>query len=54
MRLISRLFLSLALLTCLLPSGFAQPAKAAKPVKGEYIAYAGTYTRPDKSKGIYA
>ncbi|MCX6631851.1 MAG: lactonase family protein [Candidatus Solibacter sp.] len=51
MRLISRLFLSAAALACLLPSGFAQPAKAAK---GEYIAYVGTYTRPEKSKGIYA
>jgi 6-phosphogluconolactonase len=54
MRRISRLLLSLAALACLLPSGFAQPAKAAKPVKGEYIVYAGTYTRPNKSKGIYA
>ena len=51
MRLISKLFLSAAALACLLPSGFAQPAKAAK---GEYIAYIGTYTRPNKSKGIYA
>jgi 6-phosphogluconolactonase len=51
MRLISKLFLSAAALACLLPSGFAQPAKAAK---GEYIAYVGTYTRPNKSKGIYA
>ncbi len=54
MKLISRIFLSLAALACLLPSGFAQPAKAAKPVKGEYIAYVGTYTRPNKSQGIYA
>ena len=54
MRLISRLFVSLALLAGLPPSGLAQPAKAAKAVKGEYIAYAGTYTRPNKSKGIYA
>jgi 6-phosphogluconolactonase len=51
MRLISKLFLSTAALACLLPSGIAQPAKAAK---GEYIAYVGTYTRPNKSKGIYA
>ena len=51
MRLISKLFLSAAALACLLPSGFAQPAKAAK---GDYIAYVGTYTRPNKSKGIYA
>jgi 6-phosphogluconolactonase len=51
MRLISKLFLSAAALACLLPSAFAQPAKAAK---GEYIAYVGTYTRPNKSKGIYA
>jgi len=51
MRLITNLFLSAAALACMLPSGFAQPAKAAK---GEYIAYVGTYTRPNKSKGIYA
>ena len=51
MRLISRLFLSAAAFVCLLPNGVAQPAKAAK---GEYIAYVGTYTRPNKSKGIYA
>ena len=51
MKLISKLFLSTAALACLMPSGFAQPAKAAK---GEYIAYVGTYTRPNKSKGIYA
>jgi 6-phosphogluconolactonase len=54
MKLISRLILTLAALGWLLPSGLAQPAKAVKPVKGEYIAYAGTYTRSDKSKGIYA
>ena len=54
MKLISRLILTLAALGWLLPSGLAQPAKAVKPVKGEYIAYAGTYTRPNKSKGIYA
>jgi 6-phosphogluconolactonase len=51
MKLISRLILSLAALASLLPSGLAQPAKTAK---GEYIAYVGTYTRPGKSKGIYA
>lgn len=51
MKLIPKLFLSAAAFACLLPSGFAQPAKAAK---GEYIAYIGTYTRPNKSKGIYA
>jgi 6-phosphogluconolactonase len=51
MRLIAGLFLSLAALACLPPSGFAQPAKT---VKGEYIAYVGTYTRPNKSQGIYA
>jgi 6-phosphogluconolactonase len=34
-----------------LPHAAAQPAKSAK---GEYIAYVGTYTRPNKSKGIYA
>jgi 6-phosphogluconolactonase len=51
MRLIAGLILSLAALACLPPSGLAQPAKAAK---GEYIAYVGTYTRPNKSKGIYA
>jgi 6-phosphogluconolactonase len=54
MKLISRLILTLAALCWMLPSGFAQSAKATKPVKGEYIVYAGTYTRPDKSKGIYA
>jgi 6-phosphogluconolactonase len=54
MKVISRLILTLAALACLLPSGLAQPAKAVKPVKGEYIVYAGTYTRPNKSKGIYA
>jgi 6-phosphogluconolactonase len=54
MRLISRLFLSLALLAGLIPSGLAQPAKAVKPVKGDYIAYVGTYTGANKSKGIYA
>jgi 6-phosphogluconolactonase len=51
MKLISKFFLSAAALACILPSGIAQPAKAAK---GEYIAYIGTYTRPNKSKGIYA
>ena len=51
MRLITKLFLSAAAFACLLPSGIAQPAKNAK---GEYIAYVGTYTRPNKSKGIYA
>jgi 6-phosphogluconolactonase len=51
MRLIARVLFSAAALGCMLPSGFAQPAKAAK---GEYIAYVGTYTRPNKSKGIYA
>jgi 6-phosphogluconolactonase len=51
MRLISKLFLSTAALACMLPGGFAQPAKAAK---GEYIAYVGTYTRPNKGRGIYA
>jgi 6-phosphogluconolactonase len=51
MRRISKLFLSAAALACLMTSGLVQPAKAAK---GEYIAYVGTYTRPNKSKGIYA
>ncbi len=51
MRLISKRFLSTAALACLMTSGLVQPAKAAK---GEYIAYVGTYTRPNKSKGIYA
>jgi 6-phosphogluconolactonase len=51
MKLISKLFLSTAALACLMTSGLVQPAKAAK---GEYIAYIGTYTRPNKSKGIYA
>ena len=51
MKLISKLFLSAAGLACLLPGVIVQPAKAAK---GEYIAYVGTYTRPNKSKGIYA
>ena len=51
MKLISKLLLSTAALACLMTSGLVQPAKAAK---GEYIAYVGTYTRPNKSKGIYA
>jgi 6-phosphogluconolactonase len=51
MKLISKFFLSAAALACMLASGIAQPAKTAK---GEYIAYVGTYTRPNKSKGIYA
>ena len=42
MRLISKLFLSAAALACMLPSGFAQPAKTSKTAKGEYIAYIGT------------
>ena len=54
MKLNSRLCLSLAMLACLPLSGFAQPAKATKPVKGDYIAYVGTYTGPGKSQGIYA
>src|ERR1019366_1868076 len=54
MKLISRLSLSRAALASLLPSGLAQPVKAAKPVKGEYIAYVGTYTGANQSKGIYA
>ena len=51
MKLISRLLLSAAALSCLLLSELAQPAMAAK---GDSIAYVGTYTRPNKSKGIYA
>ena len=51
MRLISKLLLSTTALACLMTSGLVQPANAAK---GEYIAYVGTYTRPNKSKGIYA
>ena len=51
MKSISKLLLFAAALACLPPGGFAQPAKAAK---GEYIAYVGAYTRPNKSKGIYA
>ncbi len=54
MKRISRLILTLAALGWLLPSGLAQAVKAAKPAKGEYIVYAGTYTGPGKSKGIYA
>ena len=54
MKLMSTLSFSAAALACLLPSGIAQPVKAAKAAKGEYIAYVGTYTRPNKSKGIYA
>jgi 6-phosphogluconolactonase len=50
-RLISKALLAAAALATVLPGGLAQPAKAAK---GEYIAYVGTYTRPDKSRGIYA
>jgi 6-phosphogluconolactonase len=51
MRPISILLFSLAVFACILPSGVAQSAKSAK---GEYIAYVGSYTRPEKSKGIYA
>jgi 6-phosphogluconolactonase len=51
MKRISKLFLFAASFACLLPHAVAQPAKSAK---GEYIAYVGTYTRPNKSKGIYA
>jgi len=52
MRLTSKLFLTAAALACILPTGSAQ--NGTKPAKGEYIAYVGTYTRPNKSKGIYA
>jgi 6-phosphogluconolactonase len=52
--MIPRLLLSLTAVACLLPSGFTQPAKAPRPGKGESIAYVGSYTRPNKSQGIYA
>jgi 6-phosphogluconolactonase len=54
MKPVVTLLLSTATLACLLPGGFAQSAKTTKPAKGEYIAYVGTYTAPNKSKGIYA
>ena len=50
MKRISKAFLSVAAIACMLPA-LAPPAQAAK---GDYIAYVGTYTRPNKSKGIYA
>jgi 6-phosphogluconolactonase len=46
MRTVSKLLLFLAALAAL-PAGVAQ-------TKGDYIVYGGTYTRPNKSKGIYA
>src|SRR4029077_4322958 len=46
MRLVSTLLLPLLALTCL-SEGVAQ-------TKGDFIVYAGAYTRPNKSKGIYA
>jgi 6-phosphogluconolactonase len=46
MRLISRLLFSIVALSAL-PSALPQS-------KGDFIVYAGTYTRPNKSKGIYA
>jgi 6-phosphogluconolactonase len=45
MKLVTRLLLSALALS-------AMPAVAQS--KGEFIAYVGTYTRPNKSKGIYA
>ena len=46
MRLLSALLFSTLALTSV-PDGVAQS-------KGDFIVYAGTYTRPGKSKGIYA
>jgi len=46
-----RLLFAGALFACILTGGAAQTARAPK---GEYIAYVGTYTQPNKSKGIYA
>jgi len=51
MKQISRALLSAAAIACMFSGVFAPPAHAAK---GDYIAYVGTYTRPNKSKGIYA
>ena len=51
MKSISKALLSAAAIACMLSGVFAPPAQAAK---GDYIAYVGTYTRPNKSKGIYA
>ena len=46
MRLVSKLLFSVLALASV-PAGVAQS-------KGDFIVYAGTYTRPNKSKGIYA
>ena len=51
MKQFSKALLSAAAIACMLSALFAPPVKAAK---GDYIAYVGTYTRPNKSKGIYA
>ena len=50
MKLTSKLLLFAAALACLLPGGFVQPAKEQRRLHH----YVGTYTRPNKSKGIYA
>src|SRR5262252_4180440 len=46
MKLVSRLLFSIVALSAL-PAALPQS-------KGDFIVYAGTYTRPNKSKGIYA
>jgi 6-phosphogluconolactonase len=51
MKYFSKALLSAAAIACMLSGIFAPPVQAAK---GDYIAYVGTYTRPNKSKGIYA
>ncbi len=50
MRLVRKLLLSLLALSAM-PAGMAQSAPQSK---GDLLVYAGTYTRPNKSKGIYA
>jgi 6-phosphogluconolactonase len=35
-------------------AAMALPGAAAPPAESQYIAYVGTYTRPNRSKGIYA
>ena len=47
MRLFTRRLLFSILALSAVPAGFAQS-------KSDFIVYAGTYTRPNKSKGIYA
>ena len=45
MSLTSKLVVAAAVLAACLP---------AQPATGDYLAYVGTYTKPNQSKGIYA